>query len=334
MKKVLIILDGLMEKNFEKVDLLELILENKKENAKLTFKDFSIENKDIDSLNCIMNILGYSPLKENIGDRAYYEGLSKGIKDYKYILRCNIVRVENNVLKDFTGGDIPPEAIGLLNGFHIENAFIHPCYKYKNLLVIKNCVEDLEKVKFYPPHFYINAPFENILPKSEFIKGIINSSYKLFKENNIEGLMLWPWGVSRKVNLEEFQKRYNTSGALVSGIDLLNGIGKALNLECKLLKNCTGDIDTNLKLKLKESINLIQKKDFLIVHINGLDEASHRKNLKEKLEFLHKVKKEFLFPFIESTEKCNRKIIITCDHRSDSFTGVHEKGNVPFITIN
>lgn len=334
MKKILIILDGLMEKSFEKIDLLELILENKKQNAKITFKDFSIENKAIDSLNCIMNILGYSPLKEAIGDRAYYEGLSKNIKDYKYILRCNIVKVEDNFLKDFTGGSIPSKVYKLLEDFRIEENYIHPCYKYKNLLVIKNCVENLEKIKFYPPHFYVNSSIENMFPKSELIKEIINSSYKMFKENNIKGLMLWPWGVSRKVNLEKFQKRYNISGALVSGIDLLNGIGKALGLECKILKGCTGDINTNLKEKLKESINLIERNDFLIIHINGLDEASHRKNLKEKLEFLDRVKKELLFPFIESTEKYNREVIITCDHRSDSFTGLHEKGGVPFITIN
>lgn len=322
-----------MEKSFEKINLLELLLEDSSQNAKVKFKNFTVKDRDIDSLNCIMNMLGYSPLKEDIGDRAYYEGLSRGINDYEYILRCNIVKVENNVLKDFTGGYLDDGIKGLLENFHIENGYIHPCYKYKNLLVVKKCLENLNEIKFYPPHFHINSPVENILPKSKFIRCIMDNSNKMFKENDMDNLRLWPWGVSKKVSLEKFENRYGFSGGLVSGIDLLNGIGKALGLECRTLKGCTGDIDTRLSLKLKESIDLIQRKDFLVVHINGLDEASHRKSLNGKLEFLDRIKEEFLFPFIEYTRGKNIEINITCDHRSDSFTGTHEKGDVPFIYI-
>lgn len=334
MKRILIILDGLMEKYFESVDLPDMILGEKNKETRLMFKDFSVKGKDIDSLNCIMNMLGYSPLKYNIGDRAYYEGLSKAISDYEYILRCNIVKVEDNILKDFTGGNLSPKVYKILEKFQVEGGYFYPCSKYKNLFVVNNCIEDLEKVKFYPPHFCVGSPIDKILPESKFIKDIIKSSHKIFKENNIKNLMLWPWGVSKNINLESYKNRYNISGALVSGIDLLNGIGKALSLECKVLKECTGDIDTNLNVKLQESLKLFDKNDFLIVHINGLDEASHRKNLKEKIEFLHRIKIEFLYPFIEYTKKYKREIIVTCDHRSDSFTGSHETGYVPFIVLN
>ncbi|KMT22286.1 hypothetical protein [Clostridium cylindrosporum] len=335
MKEVLIILDGLMEKSLEGIDLKALILGDMDIDYTLDVTDYSLEGKDIDSLNCIMNMLGYSALEQDIGDRSFYEGLNQGIKDYEYILRCNIVRIRNGILEDFTGGNLSENIDSILREIRVEDGYVNPCYKYKNLLVINSSKNDLTRCKFYPPHFHVGDDIGRIIPENEYIKKIIYDSYEFFKSKGMEGCILWPWGPSRKVDLEPFHSKYKKVAGIVSGIDLVSGIGKALGMEAIQPIECNGDYDTKLNKKLDASIRLIKSVDFLIVHINGFDELAHRKDLNGKLDFVKKVRLEFLVPLINKLRaygKCD--ITITCDHRTDSLSGAHEKGDVPILRIH
>lgn len=332
MKEVLIILDGLMEKAFESINIGEFILGDIEKEYSLRYHDFSVEGKDIDSLNCIMNIFGYSPLSVNIGDRAYYEALSQGIVDYNYVLRCNIVKIEEGKLKDFTGGRLPLNIGSIIKNIPIENGYVHPCYSYKNLLVL-NSAHDIMKLKFHPPHFNVGEDILSILPNSGYIKNIINTSWEFFDSIAMKGYSLWPWGPSKKVKLESFSEKHLKTAGIISGIDLVHGMGLALGMKSIMPSKVTGDFDTNLENKLNEALKMINSIDLLIVHINGFDELAHRKDLNGKIEFMKRVRKEFLKPLIKGLKPYNASIKITCDHRSDSFTGKHEKGNVPIIGI-
>lgn len=336
MKEVLIILDGLMEAKLENSDLKQLILGDLEVKYKLDMVDFSVKGKDLDSLNCIMNILGYSSQDINIGERAYYEGLSQDIKinDKQCILRCNIVKIKNGILEDFTGGNLEDTISNVLKEMKMPDGFLYPCYKYKNLLVLNDFNQDILKMKFYPPHFNIGKEVNDILPNNEMVKDIISNSYEIFKENNMEGCMLWPWGPSKNVVLKSFEDKCNKKAGLISGIDLVSGMGKALKMKTINLSECNGDYDTNLEGKLIASIELVKEVDVLIVHINGFDELAHRKDFEGKLEFIKKVQKQFFKPLIENLKEHKDYCInITCDHRTDSFTGNHEKGLVPLIRV-
>lgn len=328
MKEILIILDGLMEESLSDYSFKDLILGDIDIRYKEMFRDFAVEGKDIDSLNCIMNILGYNSNEFDIGERAYYEGLNKGIvlKNNEIILRCNIVKVKDGILKDFTGGNLTEHIDQILQDFKFNGGRIYPCYKYKNLLILNQVIKD----KLYPPHFYIGEDIKDILPKSKVLKGIVDDSYEYFKNRGLEGLMLWPWGISKNIELQEFPKK----SAVISGIDLVLGIGKALGMNTINIEGCTGDIDTNLKAKLGSAIRIIEEVDFLLIHINGFDELAHRKDLKGKIRFINKVKKEFLVPLMKGLSYINDlEISITCDHWTDSFTGKHVRGNSPVLLI-
>ena len=202
MKEILIILDGLMEKEFENISIQSLLLDNI--NCNIKKHDFSVRDRDIDSLNCILNMLGYSPL-QNIGDRSFYEGLSQGIVDYESILRCNIVKAYNNKLVDFTGGDLPLDISSILKDFNINKGYIHPMQGYKNLLVLK---ENKIFEKLNPPHFNLGKDLNSIMPKDEYLKDIIKESNNYFKSLGYENLYLWPWGASEKIKMQSFYEKY------------------------------------------------------------------------------------------------------------------------------
>ena len=331
MKEILIILDGLMEEALEGENIKNLILGKLNLPYKLHMVDFSVQGKDIDSLNCIMNILGYSSNSYNIGDRAYYEGLANNINigDDEVILRCNTVKVENEILTDFTGGNIDNNISDVIKKIKIPNAKLYHLDKYKNLLVMKK--EIFKDANFYPPHFNMGKNINELIRNNKAINEIITISKDVFSKENMKGNMLWPWGISEKINLPSYKEKNKKKGCIISGIDLLFGIAKAIDMDYVKCEGATGYEDTNLKSKLEATINAFNKFDLVVVHINGLDELAHKKKFNEKLEFLKKIKNEFIKPLLQTVNEC--KLTITCDHMTDSFTGCHEDGSVFLIEI-
>ncbi|MDU2993284.1 MAG: hypothetical protein E7B49_03405, partial [Clostridium sp.] len=108
------------------------------------------------------------------------------------------------------------------------------------------------------------------------------------------------------------------------------GMGKALGMIVVQPKGATGEWNSALHNKLEGVLEWLPKANNIILHVNGFDELSHRKDFKGKIQFLEKVKNELLFPLLNLK---GINIRITCDHRTDSFTGSHEKGYVPYLSI-
>ncbi|MGL4373231.1 MAG: phosphoglycerate mutase, partial [Turicibacter sp.] len=169
----------------------------------------------------------------------------------------------------------------------------------------------------------------DLLPKSKTLQQLMKNSAIIFNKHDLQGCILWPWGLSKKVALESFEHKHKKRAGIISGIDLINGMGIALHMKSIIPSECTGYGNTNLTHKLNAALELIKEVDVLIVHINGLDELAHQKDWVGKLEFLERIKQEFLIPFIEQAGPCH--INITCDHVTDSKTGKHEMGKVPLL---
>lgn len=312
MKEVLLILDGLMEEGLEF--------------HPTSWCDFSVANRDLDSLNCIFNMLGYPSHQFEIGERAYYEALAKGITlhEDEVILRCNIVRIEDGKLVDFTGGRLPVNIASILQGIHVSEGTLYVGDTYKNLLLLQNFSSD---APLYPPHFHVGEKIEDLMPKSKRLRKLMEDSKAVFHKQGLSGCMLWPWGLSTKVTLPFFYDRYQKVGGVVSGIDLVVGMGLALGMKSIKPSAATGYENTDLVQKLEASLLLIQEVDVLVIHLNGLDELAHQKNLNGKLAFLEKINTQFIQPLLNELK--DTTVYITCDHRSDSKTGRHEVGKVP-----
>ncbi|MEG2893799.1 MAG: hypothetical protein RR840_10620 [Clostridium sp.] len=330
MKELLIILDGLMEKSFENINLGEMILGEHSKYFQMEKVSYCTEGYDIDSLNCIMNMIGYSPCEVDLCDRAYYEGLSHGIEGYSYIMRCNVVKIYNGILDDFTGGILPNNIGQMVNEFYVDNGSTFSCQGYKNLIYF-NKGFNLEGDKTYPPHFNQGKNITDIMPESNVLRKIIIDSMKYFKNLGYDGLSLWPWGVS---SVPGFKGGCSDVG-IISGIDLIHGIGRHLDMDSVKVDGATGDIDTNLSGKLRATLASIDINNKTILHINGFDEAAHRRDKFLKKRFISKVFKDIINPLIREINLEEIDIYITSDHRTDSILGEHLSGWVPlFKKIN
>ncbi len=358
-KKILIILDGYFENTKKIKKVIDSEFKDLESITKFSYRDRqdnSIIGYDVDSLNCIFNILGYSPKVNNIYERAYFEALSKGykLKEDQSVLRCNLVKIEDNRLKDFTSGLSREEASFITYKF-IENLKRHEslnkefkmihCDAYRNLLFINKNYDSLKDIVFSKPHDNTYKILDEIMPKSinnEGHKGLIfilefmKYSYNYFKKIGYEGIMMYPWGLSKKTFLESIKEKFELNGAVISGIDLVKGMGLSIGLKNIDLSNATGDYDTSLIEKRNKAKEAINKFDFLLIHINGCDELSHRKDTEGKVLFIKKIFNEIIKPLLKYIKDNYSKysMLITGDHITNSINGMHERGEGDYLFLS
>lgn len=338
-KTILIILDGVSEEEIHELNhmtplqyaftpTLNEIIKSGSHNKTI----FYPENRDPDSLNCILSILGVNEdmIPKN---RAYLEALSAGIKieSDEAVLRCNLISVENNKLKSFNGMGLSKQEMktASLNVVTKNNLKFYNISDYRNLIIVKKNKHILN-LDNMPPHENVGQSMDRML---EFIKcqDVLNN---FVNENKIKinetDYMFYPWGVAEPVKLPSFKSLHNKSCCCVCNAEIVRGIAIAMNIELVNLKNSTGDVDTDLIEKASAVLNEIKTHDVVIAHINGTDEISHRKDIRGKIEFIEKIDREFLRVIYDNIGS-DTKIVIVSDHRTSTITGKHEKGNVDII---
>ncbi|MGD9568418.1 MAG: phosphoglycerate mutase [Sedimentibacter sp.] len=342
MKTILIILDGASEdKIFELGNktpleyactpvLDKIVIRGEHKNT-----TFYPTDKKPDSLNCILTILGVNE-KLIPPNRAYLEALAADIRieEFEAALRCNLVSIKNGRLLSFNGMGLAKSEMesAALNVKIFEGMKFYNISGYRNILAVnKNKINF--KLNDMPPHENMGETVDAML---ENIRSI-NILYEFTKDNifkvNNEEYMFYPWGISESVKLPTFKELHNKTCSCICNAEIVKGIAKTMKMNVPLLKNSTGDVDTDLREKAETALSELKSHDVVIVHINGTDEASHRRNLSEKIKFIERIDKEFLAHIYEEA-KYNAKIIIVADHQTSSITGKHAKGPVDFIVSN
>lgn len=339
MKKILVILDGISEEKIKELSyktpleyaytptLDKIIKEGIHEKRRFYLKD-----REPDSLSCILSILGVNENKIP-QNRSYLEAIAAGINvaDHEVVLRCNLISVKNDKLESFNGANLTNKEMDEVSNHVItSSAKFYHLNEYRNLLVLERN-SDLLSLATKSPHESIEISINELLSGVRAIKELnefvnINQFYK-----NNNHYMYYPWGVAEAIELPSYLSLHNKSCSCVCRADIMKGIAKAMKMDMPILKNATGDVDTDLREKAKAVLEEINTHDVVIAHINGTDEVSHRRNLQGKIDFIEKIDKEFIKEIHEKIE--NTKLIILSDHQTSSITGKHEKGFVDYISL-
>lgn len=337
MKTLLVILDGASEEKIRELNFMTPI-----EYAKTPFMDMLIKtgkhskkkffpnNRIPDSLCCILTILGAdeSLIPEN---RAYFEALAANIqvKDEEYALRCNLVSIKDNKLESFNAEGLTKTEMEEFSGKVITNnklKFYH-ISDYRNILVLDK--EKLRcKLSNMPPHENMGKSFE-LLQKN--LNNSVLEEFLLknqFSFNNRD-YAFYPWGVSEKTKLKSFFDIRQKSCSCICSAEIVKGISKAMKITLPELKHATSDVDTDLREKAEAVLKQLYIFDFVICHINGTDEVSHRKDTYGKIKFIERIDEEFLSVICNKVK--NTKIIVLADHQTSSVTGRHGTGTVDVI---
>lgn len=297
-----------------------------------------------------LSLFGYDPLKYYTG-RGPLEAASMGInlKENDIAFRCNLVNIENGLMKDYSAGHISTEeAKEIIKELNLKlsdhNIKFYPGVSYRHLCVIKNGPLQIECI---PPHDITGKKVEEYLPKGEEESLLIdlmkkservlrncNVNRKREKEDLLPATSTWLWGQGKKPDMPKFDELYNLSGSVITAVDLIKGIGIYAGLDVINVPGATGYLDTNYKGKAEYALESLKIKDFVFVHIEAPDEAGHSGDLKGKIKAIEDFDKLVVGPILEGLKKHDDfRLLITSDHQTPLSLKTHVRGFVPFVII-
>ncbi len=286
-----------------------------------------------DTQTCILTLLGVDS-KDIPSGRSYIEAVSLGIpvKEDDIVLRCNFVKVAPNGTLENPTCAPPVEVASQLKSevAAIQGHSIIQVGSYKSLQIISHGGRHARDMVTFPPHNYAGKPFEDLLPRgNELADCLADFSRKQLESHS--PYTVFNWAQSVACTLPSFSHLHNgMTGAMVSATHAPKGCAILMGMACPNLPTATGDTDTDLQAKLESVFELAKNHDFVMLHIGGPDEATHRKDVREKAEFIKKIDAEIIAPILNHFG-VGDSIMITSDHVALCKTGGHTTEPVEFM---
>ena len=360
MKYIILVPDGMADYPIAALDKKTPL-----EVAKTVNMDFIAENGRVGEVNTIpkkmtpgsdvanLSILGYDPLKYYTG-RGPFEAANLGVNLGKndVAFRCNLITHRGSKLIDYSAGHIGiPEAKVLIEALdkHLggERVKFYPGVSYRHLLVIKtDDSEDLLKIKTFPPHDIMGKKISRYLPKGKgdstsFILQLMEDSKEILAKHEINSVridlmenpanMIWLWGQGTKPDMPSFMDKFGLSGAIISAVDLIKGIGKTAGLDAIDVPGATGYYDTDYSAKAKYAIEALNDKDFVFVHVEATDEAGHNGDVRMKVGCIERFDKEIVGPILNYVkERQDFRVLVLPDHATPIVKRTHTMDPVCF----
>ena len=304
-----------------------------------------------------LSLLGYDPF-ENFTGRAPMEAAAQGIQlgPLDWAVRCNLVTIEDQVMRDFTADHISTEEGAKLLATVQEKIASDPKYRgalefvtgvsYRNLLLWRG--EKLpcpftNETRTRAPHDITDQSVLEDYPRgpgSDVLCELMDASVGVFEGHPVNAARkaagkrpasnVWLWGPGQAPRLKPFVEQYGPRGAMITAVDLLRGIAALVGWDRIEVPGATGYLDTDYAAKGRAGIDALQKYDIVCVHVEASDEASHEGRGDEKVKAIEEIDKHVVGPLLEALPKHGDwRVMISPDHPTFLRTKVHTHGNVP-----
>jgi proposed homoserine kinase len=303
-----------------------------------------------------MSVLGYD-LPTVYEGRGVLEAASMGvdIKQGELAMRCNLICVEGETLKNHSAGHISTaesaELIEYLNEkLGSDRVIFHAGVSYRHLLVIKGGDKLIATV---PPHDIPLHPFRPNLVKAEvpeaqatadLLNDLILKSQEILESHPInkkriaEGkdpaTSIWPWSAGYRPAMQTMQQMYGfNKGAVISAVDLIRGIGRYAGLEVLEVEGITGLYDTNYEGKAEAAIEALKTNDFVYLHVEASDEAGHEGDVNMKILTIEYLDDRIVRPVYEALQTWTEPVAIAVlpDHPTPCAIRTHTAVPIPFV---
>lgn len=282
-----------------------------------------------------LSIMGYNPSKYYSGRaplEAAYLGVDLTALDVAF--RCNLVTVSDDKMADYSAGHISTqEATFLIRDLDKvsggKNIRFYPGVSYRHILVLSNYnVDDLVSTICLPPHDILNQSIKKNLPKGKgasFLIELMDKSKDFLSSHEINKVrvdlhenpanMIWLWGQGQKPTMPTFKEKFGLTGAVISAVDLIKGIGKIIGLEVVNVEGATGYYDTNYLGKAHAGIRALDKLDFVFIHVEAPDEAGHNGDLRMKITAIERFDKMVVGPILQHFKnRDDFRLMVLPDH--------------------
>ncbi len=302
-----------------------------------------------------MTIMGYETEKLYQG-RGVLEAAAIGIdiQPGDLVMRCNICTVNDGILVNHSGGHISTEDAGVLIDelnakLSNDRVRFYRGVSYRHILIIKGGENDLIMT---PPHDVPGAKVADVMPKCKkanethkLICDLIEKSWSILSEHPINKARqaagkpmansIWPWSAGYKPAMPTLLELYPQikSGAVISAVDLIHGIGRLGGLESIFVEGATGLYNTNFDGKAQAAIEALKTHDYVYLHMEAPDEAGHEGDVMLKKQTIEDIDKKVVGPIMAAIDKMDDDVCVAFlpDHPTPCAVKTHTRNSIPFI---
>jgi 2,3-bisphosphoglycerate-independent phosphoglycerate mutase len=303
-----------------------------------------------------LSVLGYN-LHEVFEGRGSLEAASIGvpIEDNEMAMRCNLICVENGIIKNHSAGHISNEESSELIAFlqrELGNDIVsfHHGVSYRNLLKMKDGNKHLICT---PPHDVPGKPFADLMLKAEipeaqatadYLNALTLRSQELLENHPInlkraeqgkdKANSIWAWSAGYRPQMKTLLETYGLkNGVVISAVDLIFGIGICAGLKPVYVEGATGLYNTNYEGKAQAAINALKENDFVYLHIEASDEAGHEGDFELKIKTIESLDNRVVRPIFNEISTWNEPVTLAIlpDHPTPCAIRTHTDSPVPFI---
>ncbi len=296
-----------------------------------------------------MALLGYDPARYYTG-RGPIEASAMGVlmNPDDVAFRCSLISTDGERLLDYSGGNIPTETarelIELIEQ-KLSTPRIHffPGVGYRHVMRWSGGPVE---VVCTPPHEIVGERIQEYYPKGDSettLQRLIEDSYEILNEHSInrrridEGKlpanMIWLWGQGRAPRLEPFALKWGLTGAVIAAVDVVRGLGVLAGLEVPTVPGATGYVDTDYRAKGRYALLMLEKHDFVYVHIEAPDEAGHHGDIEAKIWAIEQIDQHIVGQIVEGLESQGERfrLLLVPDHFTPIAKRTHAEGHAPFL---
>ena len=188
-------------------------------------------------------VLGYNTEQCYTG-RSPFEAVSLGIAmgDEDTAIRCNTITLSDEpnfidkTILDYSAGNITTEESNLLirdiaARLNTNEYGFYPGASYKHCFILKN--RGINS-KLTSPLDIADRKIGEYLPKDRLLFTLMKEAAEILKNHPVNldrkarqlhpANSIWFWGKGKKPVLENFNKKFNLDGSIISAVDLIKGI--------------------------------------------------------------------------------------------------------------
>ena len=303
-----------------------------------------------------LSVLGYD-VESVFEGRGVLEAASMGVdlQPGDLALRCNLICLTDGKIKNHSAGHISTAEAAELIRFldkKLGNDIIkfYPGVSYRHLLVIKGGSKALNCT---PPHDVMGTPYREVLVKPEneaadrtsrLLNYLIMRSMYLLEEHPVnlsrkeEGkdpaTCIWPWSQGYRPQMPTFKELWGIGkSAVISAVDLIQGIGVLAGMDVIRVEGATGLYNTNYEGKARATVEALKDHDLVYLHIEASDEAGHEGDAELKVRTIEYLDNRVVRILMEETEKMSEPVTIAVlpDHPTPCRIKTHTREPIPFL---
>ena len=288
-----------------------------------------------------MSVLGCN-LRTELCGRGPLEAASQGISlgPHDIAFRVNLVTVDaQGVLRDYSGGQISRAdaraAMDQLNAaLGTDKIRFHAGVSYRNLLILSGPEFSADVLCDKPDDNHGNQVAEHLprakTPAGEHTAAVLCELMSRASTvlQDFQANAIWPWSGGRDGAIHKVTEQYGITAAVISAVDVINGLGRCMGMDVIPVSGATGYIDTHYEGKADAAIAAIRTHDFVFVHVEALDEVSHAQNAQVKIKTIEDFDRRLIGRVLAAVDPAVTLAVLP-DHPVPVRTGKHTRTPVP-----